>query len=211
MSLVFDSFANIVKVTDELEYLPQSARDLFGSRPEMALSSFSWNKHKEWGDKGKWACRWASAGADLSNESAGKLKPIGRVLLCMDLFRERLPSFECRKLDHAETSLLTCGFVAGKDASEETYDVEYFKFDSFGWPIESDSFIRHAGGRLLEYMDKKPDRPWTERSWLFTAPLESIHNPDAFRTEIADPFWAILRGGTPEKAFAQSKSTCIFD
>lgn len=211
MSIIFDSFANIVKVTEELEHLPQSARDLFGSQTGITLSSFSWNKHEEWGSLGRWICRWASIGADLSQESAKGSITIGRALLCIDLYRDRLADVRRRKLDHAEVPLLTCGFIAGPNVAEdETYDVEYLKFDSYGWPLRSAEFIRHADGRLLEYAeDGRKDRPWAQRSWIFTVPLESIHNPRAFRAEVSSPFWATLQDNL-DMAFPTNSSACMF-
>ena len=210
MSNIFDSFANVVKVTKELEHLPQSARDLFGSREGMGLSSFSWNKHEEWGGSGKWICTWASIGANVSAEGPRGSKTIGRALLCVDLYRDRASKAPRSKLGHSGRSLLTCGFIAGPDAAESSYDVQYLQFDGNGWPIESGSFIRHAGGRLLEYVDGKQNRSWTERSWIFTIPLASIHSPDAFRQEVSAPFWTILTGGEANLAFTETSSACIF-
>lgn len=210
MSAIFDSYANVTTVTAELEHLPQSARDLFGSRTGMFLSSFSWNKHEDWGGLGKWACRWASMGANISQEAPRGLKTIGRVVLCVDMFRDRLPLVEREKLAHAEVSLLSCCFMTGKEVSEETYEVDYLKFTADGWPIHSDLFIRHANGRLLEYVEgKENSRPWTERSWLFTVPLEAILSPRDFTTEIAEPLWMIL-SNNPEAAFGSNSRTCIF-
>jgi hypothetical protein len=212
MSNIFDSFANVVKVTKELEHLPQSARDLFGSRERMGLSSFSWNKHEEWGGVGKWVCTWASAGANVSQEGPKGSKTIGRALLCVDLYRDRAPETKTSrsKLDHSGRSLLTCGFIAGSDVSEGTYGVQYLQFDGLGWPIESDSFIRRAGGRLLEHVDGKQNQSSAKRSWIFTVPLAAIHSPDAFRLEISEPFWSILTGGDANLAFAEKSSACIF-
>jgi hypothetical protein len=209
MTNIFDSFANVVKVTKELEHLPQSARDLFGSRERMGLSSFSWNKHEEWGGTGKWICTWASMGANVF-EAGPRSKTIGRALLCIDLYRDRAPKGSRRKLDHSGRSLLTCGFIAGSDVTEETYDVQYLQFDSHGWPMESGSFIRHVGGRLLEYVDGKQKQDWARRSWIFTVPLAAIHSPDAFRLEVSKPFWAILLNEGADLAFAENSSACIF-
>lgn len=210
MSNIFDSFANVIKVTKELEHLPQSARDLFGSRERMGLSSFSWNKHEEWGGLGKWVCTWASIGANVSEELSSGSKTLGRALLCVDLYRDRAPKVPRSKLDHSGRSLLTCGFIAGPDVTEATYEVQYLQFDSHGWPVESESFVRRAGGRLLEHVEGKQNQSWAKRSWMFTMPLAAIHSPDAFRLEVSVPFWAILSGGDVNLAFTETSSACIF-
>lgn len=210
MSNIFDSFANVVKVTKELEHLPQSARDLFGSREGMGLSSFSWNRHEEWGGLGKWVCTWASIGANVSEEGANGSRALGRALLCVDLYRDRAPKVPRDKLNHSGRSLITCGFIAGPNVTEDSYDVQYLQFDSHGWPVEPQSFLRHAGGRLLEYVDGKQKRNWAKRSWIFTMPLAAIHSPDAFRMEISAPFWTILTRDDANLAFAETSSACIF-
>jgi hypothetical protein len=127
------------------------------------------------------------------------------------MFRDQKPSLPRKKLEHAEASLLTCGFIAGRKViEEEIYSVDYLKFDSCGWPLQSDSFRRHAGGRLLEYVETGREKhSWAERSWIFAVPLEAIDNPQAFQTEISDPFWNILSNG-PELAFSTNSSACIF-
>ncbi|MHC2531782.1 hypothetical protein [Bradyrhizobium diazoefficiens] len=211
MSIIFDSFANLVKVTTELEHLPQSARELFGSRLGWAISPFSWEKHEDWGDAGKWLCQWAATGADVSEETAKSSKVVGRALLCTDLYRERKAAVLKTKLAHAEDALLTCVFVAGQKAKDrEEYNPEYLKFDANGWPIESKSYIARAGGRLLEYQNGiLQGRPWTERSWIFAIPLEKIETPRAFKTQIAEPFWNILLNG-PENAFSADSCACRF-
>ncbi|WP_377828799.1 hypothetical protein ACFKHW_37660 [Bradyrhizobium lupini] len=176
MSIVFDSFANLVKVTVELEHLPQSARDLFGSRLGWSISPFSWEKYEDWGDAGKWLCQWAAIGADVSEETSKSSRVIGRVLLCMDLYRDRKNGVFRTRLAHAEEALLTCVFIAGQKAKDrEGYNAEYLKFDANGWPIEPESYVEHVGGRLLEYRDdSQRERTWTERSWMFAVPLEQI-------------------------------------
>ncbi|MGJ4890265.1 hypothetical protein ACQR1Y_18840 [Bradyrhizobium sp. HKCCYLRH3099] len=210
MSVIFDSYFNIVRVTEELEHLPQSGRELFGSRSGMSLAAFSWNKHEEWGGLGKWLCRWASLGADVLKDGQRGLKVIGRVILCTDLYRDRAPLVQREKLAHAEMSLLTCCFIAGRQVSEETYDVDYLKFTSDGWPIYSGSFVRHAGGRLLEHpTEGKSATHWHERSWLFTVPLEAIQLPQDFRSQVSEPFWKVL-SGYPEDAFTAGGATCGF-
>lgn len=211
MSVVFDSFANLTKVTEELERLPQSARDLFGSRIGWAVSSFSWEKHEDWGNAGKWLCRWAALGADVSEDRLDKSRVVGRAVLCVDMFRDRKPGVSRPKLAHAEEALLTCAFIGGQKAKDrEGYDPEYLMFDVNGWPIEPEPFVVHAGGRLLEYVEgKQGERPWAERSWLFTVPLERIDNPRTFRAQIADPFWHILANG-PDEAFNAESCACSF-
>ena len=211
MSIIFDSFANVAKVTEELEHLKQTARELLGSRTGVTLSSFAWNRHSQFAGSGEWVCQWASVGADLSESGLIGPTVIGKVLLCIDLYRDRRPDVPRRKLDHAEAALITCAFIAGQDIREEdTYLVEYLKFDACGWPIRSETFARHAGGRLLEYQEKHEEgRRWAERSWLFTVPFEALPNPRAFRTQISDPFWAIVQHG-PEVAFLPDSAACIF-
>lgn len=210
MSIIFDSYSNVVKVTDELEHLPQSGRDLFGSRSGMSVAAFSWNKHEEWGGLGKWVCRWASLGADVSKEGQRGPKVIGRAILCTDLYRDRASLMQREKLAHAEISLLTCCFIAGKRITEEIYDVDYLKYTSDGWPVYSGDLVRHAGGRLLEHPSETlSSTNWHERSWLFTVPLEAIQTPQDFRSQVSEPFWAVL-SGYPEEAFKGDSAACRF-
>lgn len=211
MSIVFDSVANLAKVTQELEHLPQSARDLLGSRVGVQLGAFSWNKHAEWAGPGQWTCCWTSMGADVSSDQSKGLKPLGRIILCTDLYRQSTPGLPRRKLEHAESSLLTCCFIAGTGVQEEvTYFVRFLKFDAYGWPIESDSYDRHLGGRLLAYKTAQlTEHPWIKRSWIFAVPLEAIRDQQAFRNEISDPFWAILHGDLTN-AFPPTSLACVF-
>lgn len=211
MSNIYNSFSNVVKVTSELSALQQSARDLFRAPDGFGLSSFAWTPHEKW-DEHEWACIWAAVGAGVFVEGARNNKPIGRLLLCMDLFRQTAPTAARVVLPHSTESFLTCVFVAGGNVTDKTYDPLSLQFSSDGWPIHADMFVAHEGGRLLQYLElEEQDSPdWTKRSWLFAVPLSAMSNRDQFRKELVTPFWNAITSKGPGNIFLDGSAACRF-
>lgn len=211
MSNIYNSFLNVVKVTNELSTLQQSARDLFQAPDGFGISSFSWTPHDKT-TQSKWVGIWSSIGANVLRRGQRASKPIGRILLCMDLFRETTAATIRTILPHATESFLTCVFVAGGSVTDKTYDPEALQFSTDGWPIYADLFVAHEGGRLLQYLEpEKQDHPdWTKRDWLFAVPISAVSNRDEFRRELVTPFWNAITNKSSGNIFSDSSAACRF-
>ncbi|UFZ03486.1 hypothetical protein LQG66_30370 [Bradyrhizobium ontarionense] len=211
MSNIYNSFLNVVKVTSELSTLQQSARDLFRAPNGFDVSSFAWTPHEKQSEN-EWVYVWASIGATVYAEGPRKKNPIGRLLLCMDLYRETAPTTAKAALPHASESLLTCVFISGKNVTDKTYDPLALQFDTSGWPIYADMFVAHEGGRLLQYLeqDDRDNPDWTKREWLFAVPLSAISNTAQFRKELVEPFWNLISNKREDTIFPESGAACRF-
>ncbi|MBR0879340.1 hypothetical protein ABIF65_002176 [Bradyrhizobium japonicum] len=211
MSNIYNSFANVVKVTSELSALQQSARDLFQAPEGFGLSSFAWTPHEKFAEH-EWVCVWAAIGATVFSEGQKKNRPIGRLLLCMDLFRQTSPAITRTVLPHSTESFLTCVFIAGNNVNDKTYDPVSLQFTTDGWPIHADLFVAHEGGRLIQYLEPEEQdiTDWTKRAWLFAVPLSAMPNRDQFRKELVAPFWSAIANKSPGTIFPESSAACRF-
>ena len=209
MSNIYNSFLNVVKVTSELSALQQSARDLFQAPNGFGVSSFSWTPHEKSAEH-QWVCIWAAIGATIFVEGPRKNTAIGRLLLCMDLFREAAPTTARAILPHSAESFLTCVYIAGSNVTDKTYDPATLQFSTDGWPIFAEMFVAHEDGRLLQYLEPaEQDHPdWTKRAWLFAIPLSAISNGAQFRSELAEPFWNIIANRSSGTIFSESSAAC---
>lgn len=209
MSNIYNSFSNVVKVTSELSALQQSARDLFQAPDGFAISSFSWAPHERLAEH-DWVCVWAAIGATIFLEGPKKNRPIGRVLLCMDLFRETAPTTVRAALPHSMKSFLTCVYIAGNNVTDKTYDPISLQFATDGWPILAQMFVAHEEGRLLQYLEpeEQDDPDWSKRDWLFVVPLSAISDRTQFRKELVDPFWNAVTNRSV--IFSKDSAACRF-
>jgi hypothetical protein len=211
MSNIYNSFANVVKITSELSTLQQSARDLFQAPEGYGLSSFAWTPHEKMAEH-EWVYVWSAIGATVFAEGQKKNKPIGRLLLCMDLFRQTVPAVVRATLPHSTESFLTCVFIAGNNVTDKTYDPVSLQFTTDGWPVLADLFVAHEGGRLIQYLEpgEQDDADWTKRAWLFAVPLSAMPNRDQFRKELVDPFWSTIKNKRPGTIFLEDSAACRF-
>jgi hypothetical protein len=211
MSNIYNSFANVVKITSELSALQQSARDLFQAPEGYGLSSFAWTPHEKSAEH-EWVCIWAAIGATVFAEGQKKNKPIGRLLLCMDLFRQTAPAVVRTALPHSTESFLTCVFIAGNNVTDKTYDPVSLQFTTDGWPVLADLFVAHEGGRLIQYLEpgEQDNADWTKRAWLFAVPLSAMPNRDQFRKELVHPFWGAIANKTSGTIFPEVSAACRF-
>ncbi|MGY4231103.1 hypothetical protein ACVIIW_000050 [Bradyrhizobium sp. USDA 4449] len=211
MSNIYNSFLNVVKVTSELSSLQQTARELFRAPDGFALSSFNWTPHEAWAER-DWICIWAAIGATVFAAGPKKNKPIGRLLICMDLFRQTPPAATRPILPHATESLLTCVFIAGGSITDKTYDVESLQYSTDGWPLWADMFVAHEDGKLLQYLDPAEQDPhdWRKSAWLFAVPLSAISDRAQFRTELVEPFWNIISNKADGTLFSKASAACRF-
>ncbi|WP_141688304.1 hypothetical protein [Bradyrhizobium paxllaeri] len=211
MSNIYNSFLNVVKVTSELSALQQSARDLFQPPEGFGLSSFSWTPHEKSAEH-EWVCVWAAIGATVFVEGPRKNRPIGRLLLCMDLFRQTAPTTVRTVLPHSTESFLTCVFIAGSNVTDKTYDPVSLQFTTDGWPMLAEMFVAHESGRLLQYLEPEEQdlADWTQRAWLFAVPLSAISNREQFRTELVAPYWNAITNKNPGTIFPEGSAACRF-
>lgn len=211
MSNIYNSFANVVKITSELSTLQQSARDLFQAPEGYGLSSFAWTPHERSAEH-EWMCIWAAIGATVFAEGEKKKKPLGRLLLCMDLFRQTAPAVVRTALPHSTDSFLTCVFIAGNNVTDKTYDPASLQFTTDGWPVLADLFVAHEGGRLIQYLEpgEQDNADWRKRAWLFAVPLSAMSNRDQFRKELVHPFWGAIANKTSGTIFPESSAACRF-
>lgn len=209
MSNIYNSFSNVVKITSELSALQQSARDLFQPPDGFGISSFSWTPHE---NECGWVCVWAAIGATVYAEGKQKNRAIGRVVLCMDLFRQSAPVTTKIALPHSTESLMTCVFIAGSNITDKTYEPTTLQFTAEGWPIHESMFVAHEAGRLLQYLEpeERDVSDWSKRAWLFAVPLASISNREQFRTELVDPFWNVISNRPEGSIFSGNSSACKF-
>ncbi|MET4180682.1 hypothetical protein ABIB94_002782 [Bradyrhizobium sp. JR7.2] len=194
MSNIYNSFLNVVRVTSELSTLQQTARDLFSAPAGFDLSSFRWAPHERDAEH-EWLCVWSAISATVLAQGPRNNRPIGRLIICMDLFRETAPATIRTVLPHAKESFLTIVFIAGNNVTDQTYDPLSLQFDTDGWPLWAESYVPHEEGRLLQYLDeneKEQDQSWAKRAWLFAVPLTALDDRDCFRKEIVTPFWNAL-------------------
>jgi hypothetical protein len=211
MSNIYNSFLNVVKVTSELSVLQQSARDLFHAPDGFGVSSFSWTPHEKMAEH-KWIYIWSAIGATVFIDGPRKSRPIGRLLLCMDLFRETVPATVRAILPHSTESFLTCVYISGSSVTDKTYDPEALQFSTDGWPIYTEMFVAHEKGRLIQYLESsEEDKPdWAQRAWLFAIPLPAISNRAQFQKELVGPFWNIITNKSVGTIFPEDSAACRF-
>ena len=164
MSNIYNSFANVVKVTSELSALQQSARDLFQAPEGFGLSSFAWTPHEKFAEH-EWVCVWAAIGATVFSEGQKKNRPIGRLLLCMDLFRQTSPAITRTVLPHSTESFLTCVFIAGNKYMETEItplliifrleEYQYAEAAALGFVMLAISFVMLLTINLLQVWGRK--------------------------------------------------------